>query len=131
MNRNYYQSWNEDRHAESFSAYTKNLAIYNKYYLEKFYHNLGIGLRLVLPFVESANEIGPGGGRTYAYFLQIVKEMGLNSPSYLGYEISQQCVYYLQTRYGDHWALQDVASPSYRTADLLYFYDVLLYFCGF
>ena len=92
MNRNYYQSWDEDRHVESFSTYTKNLAVYNKYYLEKLYHNLGIGLRLVLPFVESANEIGPGGGRTYAYFLQIVREMRLNMPSYIGYEVSQQCV---------------------------------------
>ena len=77
MNRTYYQSWNEDRHAESFSAYTKNLAIYNKYDLEKLYHNVGIGLRLVLPFVDSVNEIGPGGGRTYAYFLKIVREMRL------------------------------------------------------
>lgn len=103
------------------------MAIYNKYYLEKLYHNLGIGLRLVLPFIDSVNEIGPGGGRTYVYFLQLVREMRLNMPSYLGYEISQQCVYYLQTRYGDHWALQDVAFPTSRTADLSYFYDVLVH----
>ena len=34
---------------------------------------------------------------------------------------------FLQTRYGDCWALQDAASPNYRTTDLLYFYDVLVH----
>ena len=127
MGNEYYQAWADLNHLKKFSDYQKNLRIYNKYTLEKLYCNLGIGLRLILPYVNSVNEIGPGGGRTYSYFREILAELKLSEPSYLGYEVSSQCVDALRDRYGDLWALCDPAKPNYRNADLVYFFDVLVH----
>ena len=127
IENNLYKSWDSPQFLADFSAYRNDLSIFWKFRQRQIYGNLQYCLEKVVPYSNIVNEVGVGGGRSYSAFLAVLKKLRIKDCDYRGYDVSSQCIDYLNEYNGPLFKLSPVVNPLYRECDLLYFFDVLIH----